>query len=84
MRWPHWCFTDAVVRLIPGVLGAMPEARHRIRFPQVFSIIRTIRGRKISTAGVVPEVLLSGNHAAIETWRRKHALEVTEQSAVRI
>jgi tRNA (guanine37-N1)-methyltransferase len=27
----------------------------------------------------VPDVLLSGNHAAIEAWRKQRALEITKQ-----
>jgi len=67
---------DAVSRLVPGVLGkpesykdesfsdGLLEYPHYTR-PPVF------RGRQ------VPEVLLSGHHGNIETWRRQQALERT-------
>jgi tRNA (guanine37-N1)-methyltransferase len=67
---------DAVTRLLPGVLGdpgatlddshaqGLLEGPHYTR-PAVF------RGWK------VPEVLLSGNHAAIARWRREQALRRT-------
>ena len=67
------CVLDSVIRLLPGVLGS-PESAvldsftedgildwpHYTR-PEVFE------GKR------VPDVLLSGNHAAIEAWRREQA-----------
>lgn len=59
---------DAVVRLLPGVLGddasAVDEtfADGLIEYPQ-YTRPRDFRGM------VVPDVLLSGNHAAIAKWR---------------
>lgn len=64
---------DAVVRLIPGVLGGEMSAEiesfshgDNLEFPQ-YTRPEELRGMK------VPEVLLSGNHAAIEAWRREQA-----------
>ncbi len=69
-------FVDAVVRLIPGVLGGegaadaesfsdgMLEAPHYTR-PAEF------RGM------TVPEVLMSGNHGAIAEWRKQKAEDLT-------
>jgi tRNA (guanine37-N1)-methyltransferase len=71
-------FVDCVVRLIPGVLGnelsnqeesfatGTLEAPHYTR-PVEF------RGWR------VPDVLLSGNHAAITEWRRQRSREKTAQ-----
>jgi tRNA (guanine37-N1)-methyltransferase len=59
---------DAVVRLLPGVLGheqgATDEsfAEGLLEFPQ-YTRPREFRGM------TVPDVLLSGNHAAIAAWR---------------
>jgi tRNA (guanine37-N1)-methyltransferase len=70
--------TDAIVRLIPGVLGDADSALQDsfstglLDYPH-YTRPETFRGWK------VPEVLLSGNHAAIETWRRQRALEITQQ-----
>jgi tRNA (guanine37-N1)-methyltransferase len=67
---------DAVSRLIPGVLGdeASPEAESfssgLLEYPQ-YTRPADYRGYK------VPEVLLSGNHAEIEKWRREMALKRT-------
>ena len=62
--------TDAIVRLIPGVLGN--EASHQddsfsdglLEFPQ-YTRPREYKEMK------VPDVLLSGNHAHIEQWRHE-------------
>ena len=73
---PALLLIDAVARLIPGVLGdptgaeddshsmGLLEYPHYTRPPE-------FRGWK------VPEVLLSGDHAKIEKWRREQALERT-------
>ncbi|MEM9281877.1 MAG: tRNA (guanosine(37)-N1)-methyltransferase TrmD [Verrucomicrobiota bacterium] len=72
---------DAVVRLIPGVLGdersaemesfsgdgQTIEAPHYTR-PAVFE------------GAAVPEVLLSGNHAAIDSWREEAARQRTREN----
>jgi tRNA (guanine37-N1)-methyltransferase len=75
---PALVLIDAVVRLLPGVLGDAESAQqdsfvagwldwpHYTR-PEVFE------GR------AVPQVLLGGNHAAIERWRLKQALGRTWQ-----
>jgi len=61
---------DSVVRLLPGVLGGESSAEiesfsdgSTLEFPQ-YTRPEDFRGMK------VPEVLLSGNHAAIDNWRR--------------
>ncbi|WP_456446528.1 tRNA (guanosine(37)-N1)-methyltransferase TrmD [Thiolapillus sp.] len=64
---------DAVTRLLPGVLGHEDSAQQDsymnglLDFPQYTRPDR-LEGRE------VPEVLLSGNHAAIEQWRLMQAL----------
>jgi tRNA (guanine37-N1)-methyltransferase len=69
---------DAVARLVPGVVGE-PESVVRESFeerlldhPQ-YTRPAEFRGMK------VPEVLLSGHHADIESWRRRMALERTRE-----
>src|SRR5436190_3571303 len=71
-------FVDAVVRLLPGVLGheqsaaddsfsgGLLEGPHYTR-PAEY------RGWK------VPDVLLSGNHAEIAAWRKEQALQRTRE-----
>ena len=71
-------FTDAVVRLLPGVLGdenSAPDdsfASGLIEGPQYTRPVE-FRGWR------VPEILLSGNHAAIARWRQEQALMKTRQ-----
>ena len=67
---------DAVVRLLPGVLGdegsAVDESFYDglLEYPQ-YTRPAEYRGMQ------VPEVLLSGNHALIDQWRRKQSIERT-------
>ncbi len=64
---------DAVTRLIPGVLGNVASPRFEsfaepvLEFPQ-YTRPRDFRGHR------VPEILLSGDHEAIQRWRRGEAL----------
>jgi tRNA (guanine37-N1)-methyltransferase len=70
--------TEAVTRLVPGVLGN-PESAERDSFGggllehPLYTRPRSFRGRE------VPAVLLCGDHAAIERWRRARALELTRR-----
>jgi tRNA (guanine37-N1)-methyltransferase len=67
---------DAVVRLLPGVLGDEQSAADEsfshglLEYPQ-YTRPAEFRGWK------VPDVLLSGHHAEIEAWRRAQARERT-------
>jgi tRNA (guanine37-N1)-methyltransferase len=66
---------DAVSRLLPGVLaaGSTEEESHTaglLEYPQ-YTRPPEFRGWR------VPEMLLSGHHAAIARWRRKEALRRT-------
>jgi tRNA (guanine37-N1)-methyltransferase len=67
---------EALSRLVPGVVGSSESveresfARERLDYPH-FTRPREFRGLE------VPEVLLSGDHARIERWRRARALDRT-------
>ena len=70
---------DACARLLPGVLGNCaslaeeshnPETGGLLEYPQ-YTRPRDFRG------AAVPDVLLSGDHAAIAAWRRQQARERT-------
>jgi tRNA (guanine37-N1)-methyltransferase len=71
---PAMVVVDAVVRLIPGVLGDFESA-------QTDSFIDGILGppeytRPAEFRGLsVPEVLLSGDHEKVRKWRRRQALK---------
>jgi tRNA (guanine37-N1)-methyltransferase len=69
---------DAIVRLVPGALGSETSALYEsfsdglLDHPQ-YTRPPEFRGMK------VPEVLLSGNHAEIERWRKEAALAKTRR-----
>lgn len=69
---------DAVVRKLPGVLGAEGGADDEsfsdglLEYPQ-YTRPSDFRGMK------VPEVLLSGHHANIEKWKKEQSLQRTRE-----
>lgn len=69
---PALVMTDAIVRNIPGVLGnkeTLADESHdvpgQLEYPQYTK-------PDVFKGWTVPEVLLSGNHRAIATWRAAH------------
>jgi tRNA (guanine37-N1)-methyltransferase len=79
---PAMVVIDAVVRLLPGALGDEDSAEDdsfsnpaapALEYPH-YTRPEEFRGMK------VPDVLLSGNHAQIEKWRRAQALERTKKN----
>jgi len=64
---------DAVTRLLPGVLGDEQSAEQDSFSDGVLDCPHYTRPEAIEGLQV-PAVLLSGDHAAIERWRRKQAL----------
>jgi tRNA (guanine37-N1)-methyltransferase len=75
---PAMVVIDAVTRLLPGVLGDDESSRDEsfsqglLEYPQ-YTRPAEFRGMK------VPDVLISGNHAEIEKWRREQARLRTKQ-----
>ena len=72
---PAMTIIDSIARLIPGVLGGETSAEiesfsdgETLEFPQ-YTRPEDFRGIK------VPEILLSGNHAAIAKWRKEQSLK---------
>ena len=76
---PAMVVIDAVARLLPGVLGDDASSSDEsfshglLEYPQ-YTRPAEFRGMK------VPEVLLNGNHAEIEKWRREQANLRTKES----
>ncbi|MFL2783735.1 MAG: tRNA (guanosine(37)-N1)-methyltransferase TrmD [Dehalococcoidia bacterium] len=70
---------DSVSRLIPGVLGDFQSAENDsffsnlLQYPQ-FTRPADFRGHK------VPDILLSGNHAHIEKWRKEQSITRTKKN----
>ena len=72
---------DAVVRLLPGVLGHDQSAVADSFADGCFGLLE---GPQYTRPAVyrghpVPEVLLSGNHSAIAKWRREQRIQRTEE-----
>ncbi len=73
---PALVILDTVVRLIPGALGSLESSRNEsfssglLDYPQ-YTRPAEFRGLR------VPDVLLSGDHAMIQRWRKDRALEKT-------
>tara|TARA_Y100001978_G_scaffold190984_1_gene194653 strand:+ start:531 stop:1208 length:678 start_codon:yes stop_codon:yes gene_type:complete len=70
--------TDAIIRLLPGVLNNETSAltdsfQDNLLSPPVYTRPPEYRGWK------VPDILLSGNFPEIEKWREQKALERTEK-----
>jgi tRNA (guanine37-N1)-methyltransferase len=76
---PAMVVLDSVVRLMPGALGCGDSAVNEsfstglLDYPQ-YTRPAEYRGH------AVPEILLSGDHARIEKWRREQALEKTRRA----
>jgi tRNA (guanine37-N1)-methyltransferase len=72
-------FVDAIVRLLPGVLGHEESAADDsfsgglLEGPQ-YTRPSEFRGWK------VPDVLLSGNHGEIAKWRKEQAKQRTQEN----
>ena len=64
---------DAVARLVPGVLGSSDSAEDESFSAGLLEYPQYTRPREYRGLGV-PEVLLNGDHAKINAWRRKQAL----------
>ena len=75
---PALVMVDAVVRLIPGVLGHNDSIKSEsfeddlLEYPQ-YTRPSEFKGMK------VPDILLSGDHKKIEAWRKKEALKRTKK-----
>lgn len=75
---PALVMVDAIVRLIPGVLGHSDSVKFEsfendlLEYPQ-YTRPAEFEGMK------VPDVLVSGDHRKIDTWRKNQALKRTRE-----
>ena len=78
---PSLCLIEAVIRLIPGVIGNQESLKEEsflqdvgngLEYPQ-YTRPRDFRGWK------VPDVLVSGDHAEVKKWRARTSKEVTKK-----
>ena len=75
---PAMVVTDCVARYVDGVLSPQSLVQESfsenlLEYPQY---TRPVEYRGLT----VPEVLRSGNHAAIDKWRRERSLEITKKN----
>ena len=75
---PAALMTDAIVRLLPGVLGDAESAlsdtfQDDLLAPPIYTRPAELRGWR------VPDILLSGHEAKINAWRESQALERTKR-----
>lgn len=75
---PALCVTDAIVRLIPGVIGDEQSAlsdsfQDNLLAPPVYTRPAVYKDWR------VPDILLSGHEAKIAEWRYEQALERTKR-----
>jgi len=75
---PAAAITDAIVRLIPGVLSDEQSALYdsfqdNLLAPPVYTRPADFKGWK------VPDILLSGNAAEIDKWRHEESLRITKE-----
>jgi tRNA (guanine37-N1)-methyltransferase len=75
---PAMAVTDSIVRLIPGVLPKEEATKYEsfsenlLEYPQ-YTRPEEYNGWK------VPDILLSGDHAKIDKWRKEKAVEITQK-----
>ena len=73
---PAMVIVDAVARMLPNVLGSAESATTDSFFDGMLGFPQYTRPRDFE-GKLVPEVLLSGNHAEIKKWREAQALSLT-------
>lgn len=74
---PSMVIADSIIRLIPNVINQKSHQNDSFQnglldYPQ-YTRPAEYKGMK------VPEVLLNGNHAEIEKWRKEHAIKNTKE-----
>lgn len=75
---PAMVIVDAVARMLPNVLGSAESATTDSFFDGLLGYPQYTRPREFE-GKIVPEVLLSGNHAQIKKWREEQSLNLTRR-----
>jgi tRNA (guanine37-N1)-methyltransferase len=77
---PALVLLDAIARLQPGVLGDARSHEQDSFSAGLLDFPHYSRPERLAGAGTaVPEVLLGGNHGAIDAWRRERSLVLTAE-----
>jgi len=74
---PALVLLDALARLQPGVLGDARSHQQDSFSAGLLDCPHYSRPERLVGGAAVPDVLLSGNHAAIDAWRRQQSLALT-------
>jgi tRNA (guanine37-N1)-methyltransferase len=74
---PALILLDAIARLQPGVLGDARSHEQDSFSAGLLDFPHYSRPERLVDGTPVPEVLLGGNHAAIDVWRREQSLALT-------
>ena len=78
---PAAAIVDSVVRLLPGVLGGGVEATAKESFGDEGLLEAPQYTRPPEYRGLkVPEILLNGDHAKTESWRKRQAFDLTSRN----
>jgi len=75
---PTMVVIDAVTRLLPGVLGNKESIKQESFQQGILDHPHYTRPREFR-GHVVPEELMTGNHAKVEKWRKEQALKRTRK-----
>ena len=75
---PAMVLVDSIVRLVSGVLGHQDSAKIETFEENLLECPHYTRPA-IFKGMKVPQVLLSGDHKAIEAWRKEQAVKITEK-----
>ena len=70
---PALLLTDALIRLLPGVLGNINSFKEDSFFNNLLDWDIYTRPKKFENF-TVPDILLSGNHKKIERWKKRSAI----------
>ena len=73
---PALVIVEAISRMLPGVVGTWESVTTDSFYDGILGIPQYTRPPEFRGLKA-PEILLSGNHAAIDRWRRKEALRAT-------
>ncbi|MEO8835624.1 MAG: tRNA (guanosine(37)-N1)-methyltransferase TrmD [Caldimonas sp.] len=74
---PALVLLDAIARLQPGVLGDARSHQQDSFSAGLLDCPHYSRPERLPDGTAVPDVLLSGHHGLVDTWRREQSLEVT-------
>lgn len=68
---------DAIIRLLPGVMGNEDSGKHESFENNLLEHPHYTRPAEFE-GRTIPEVLTSGNHGAVEKWRREQSERITQ------